>query len=337
MLGADYRDNKKGLEVGEDELGRIGEAATHAGRACIPAAGSSAFGPTGREARRKKLRQLCNGVVGTSNDYNKEEAALVLADKLTSLGVTVSTSLAAARGAQRQRTLDDKQRMVRQDEALAKYRAGIGAEAVNDFLAKHPCLPTIGCFDPVPSPRGLLVEVRPAAAHVVGNAVAWAAKSKESNASACMKECWEAMHATLPERNSPACSAPAMQPSVCWTAGRCICSPEGRALNSLRGSFLKRMSRAFPPRSPERALLVGGDIVLRLRGSPDPEDMEALVNLDQPFPVVWLHVGLMYLCPFRPTFSELVPVPSDEDERSGQEVAHLKARLSPRVLRGLYI
>lgn len=314
-LGVDYKDGLASGSIDVDALAELGRAATAAGRACPPRAGSSAFGPTGRQVLRRRLSDLCHGLVATLGHADPGQEALELADKLSTLGVKLADAVTAARAAQRQTMARERQRKIAEEEALKKFKDGDGARAVADFRAKHPQLPDMVCIDPVPYPSGVCFEVRPASFDVVSKAVAWASTSQESNAAATMKKYWAAAHTTLPEPVAAPRNQAAQEPTPCQKAGRCICSPEGKALHALRASVLKAFKRACPPHSPERALLMSGDLVVHLRGEPAGDDFDTLLNLEEPFGEAFLQVGLMYLSPFRPTFAEVrqdMSLPAEE-------------------------
>lgn len=88
-------------------------------------------------------------------------------------------------------------------------------------------------------------------------------------------------------------------------AGRCLCTQAGQRLRRLRNKFLQAMKTAFPPASPERGALMAGSIVAHIAWRPATDDGQgASLPADPPLES-WLHVGLMYLSPYRPTFMQL--------------------------------
>ena len=97
-------------------------------------------------------------------------------------------------------------------------------------------------------------------------------------------------------------------PKECAKAGCCVCSGDGRLLRSFRNSVLRAFKAACPPQSADRSSLVAGDLVLRLTSQAGDGALDAVAE-EHSVADVFLHVSLMYLKPFRPTFHRVKPVP----------------------------
>lgn len=98
----------------------------------------------------------------------------------------------------------------------------------------------------------------------------------------------------------------------CRTAGICLCDEDGRRLANFSASFARLLKAQTKRRSPGRTALMQGLVVLKLSSADPsnlligtqieaPEDLD--VNIGQV--VKWVHIGLMYLSPWRPTFTIL--------------------------------
>ena len=69
----------------------------------------------------------------------------------------------------------------------------------------------------------------------------------------------------------------------------------------LKDALFRNMKSTFPTGSSLREQLLSGFVVACLRGRPDDEDFDALLE-ENAFKDIWLHVGLLYLSPYQPTF-----------------------------------
>ena len=96
----------------------------------------------------------------------------------------------------------------------------------------------------------------------------------------------------------------------------CLCKGEGRLLRAYANKLIDLGIKARArPKTDNRRLLVDGFFVLALT----PQSVEGVTARNELAPpsahecvdTCWLHVGLMYLSPFRPTFQRM--------ERSGEE------------------
>lgn len=103
----------------------------------------------------------------------------------------------------------------------------------------------------------------------------------------------------------------------CLVAGVCLCSPEGKVLKRFCSHLLaKGFKAACPPLSAARRLLAEGGITIALASAPPPPQTADVSEVVPPDCLaapatasLWLHIGLMYLSPFRPTFQKLLLAP----------------------------
>lgn len=146
----------------------------------------------------------------------------------------------------------------------------------------------------------------------LSDVAAFIAKDAKSNLKPTLKELWHSKHMAIMEA---ACLPLAgkesrAEPSLCSTAGVCICSPGGKMLKSLVDQFYKVLKLVFPHDGPERKALVKTGLVVCQFFSGEGQGIEQAKDFEVPQPdhregEVWLHIGLMYLSPLRATFSGL--------------------------------
>ena len=95
----------------------------------------------------------------------------------------------------------------------------------------------------------------------------------------------------------------------CDRAGRCLCTPDGLALRTLRNSFHDNILNPLtPPKSAGRAALKAGDWAYLLRGfEPMGVGPKRMPLYGPPLPPqeVIFHIALMYLTLWRPTWQLL--------------------------------
>jgi hypothetical protein len=105
------------------------------------------------------------------------------------------------------------------------------------------------------------------------------------------------------------------QADRCRIAGQCLCSDEGRLLLRFSNKFLYSMKPHFKLHTPGRKLLQDGLIVVALDLAPVPAGGRAAARA-LPLPNfllpggsgrLWLHIGMHYFKPYRPTFQILQP------------------------------
>lgn len=304
-LGAAYR-----KDVAEDDpkmpgLAAIGRAATRAGKLLRPKAGDSSFGPTSRHVKRRKLREFRQALCLPAATCSAEQQAINLGERLVDLGADTKTCLSIARSAlrihsERRKIVDEEI-----DTAFRRFEEGEGAQQVAEVQKELPGLQGASLM-PVPWPGGRLFELAIDHPRMSAGAAAWAVSSRETELSTSLRQHWEQAHKTLMEDSAVVVDAADSVPSSCRIVGRCLCSAAGRSLKRFRDMFLQCMKAVFPQGSDLRRRLMDGSIVVRLQGQPLDDDEDAFLAEDDPFKESWLHIGLQYLSPYRPTFAQLV-------------------------------
>ena len=100
-LSLAYNREKNSGELDTELLGRLGKAATIAGRIRPPKACVSAFAPKGRAEARKRAQLLRDALLTAAKGLDPEQAAIALSRQLAEVGGGVSAGLTAARAAVR--------------------------------------------------------------------------------------------------------------------------------------------------------------------------------------------------------------------------------------------
>ena len=80
------------------------------------------------------------------------------------------------------------------------------------------------------------------------------------------------------------------------------------------------MKKIFPVGSSLRKKLIEGFIVLQLEGVERPNGDHAAQAVFGQGDVVWLHIGLMYLRPYRPTFQLMHDLPDHVENAGGERI-----------------
>lgn len=261
------------------------------------------FGSNSRAVKKTLLKNSHEAFWRRTRALDADQRAVSIGDHVLRQGLCLRSSLSAARAAVRFDAAKERQRLEEMMQSLVAYRSTQGAEVVRQVVQ---AVPELAQFSLKAEPLGpfACVEVQPPQPDEVAGSLAWAHASSASNLSASLSRAWEQAHATLWQASCPAVEETAGQEeSPCLAAGICLCSEAGKRLKLLGGRLLAAMKRIFPKGSQNRRLLLDGQVVVRLMGEPAEdasyEDMlaDSTEMVDE-----WLHIGLMYLSPFRPTF-----------------------------------
>lgn len=138
--------------------------------------------------------------------------------------------------------------------------------------------------------------------------------TKLSNLGIALKLDWARRVATVGSDSMPPLPEPPQAPGhKCRMAGECLCSEEGKVLNAFTVKVLSFVKAQVKQSAKLKDDLLQGKLVLVLLEAVVPEGgRSALEDLPDPdfseaAGADWLHIGLHYLRPYRPTFQCLVP------------------------------
>ena len=123
---------------------------------------------------------------------------------------------------------------------------------------------------------------------------------------------WELRHRTFaPEDNQDVEDKD--EKSKCWKAGMCLCKNTPTGLSRMRlKTAMEKLMKSWWPKGPSRDEALRGCCVLELHGNAAGGVFAGLGSSDFEI-TMWLHVGMLYLKPWRPTFLDLGNVEEDEE------------------------
>lgn len=298
---------------------RLGQVARLRAKQTVISASSSAFGPKGKVVRRAGLKALRQSLQASVAHLAPESRALAVGARLVAQGVTVQESLSLARSTLRASSLQDRQRHAATLEELANFENGVGAGWLSNLRADIPSLGATP-LRPIPHCGAHCFSAQSPSQEDVAHAVGWAEGNRSTNLSVCLEETWKELHQIiLADFCESTGGTNDLVHSPCIDAGMCICSEEGKQLDSFRNQFLKAMKKVFVPGSQQRLALLSGKVAVRLVRE-HQETIEEGRQTVYPAKVVWLFIGLMYFSPYRPTFMRLeegdaVDVVADSPDR----------------------
>ena len=181
---------------------------------------------------------------------------------------------------------------------------------------------------------------------VAAGAAAWLHGARgEAPARKAIAEDWRRRHFTIMDSSCPPLPDVVVEEDAeedgdqghgaCLAAGVCLGSARGRKIASVHRALLAVLKAAFPRGHTRSSTLVGGFVVGQLtsrpgrrKRSPDIDDASRFKGR-----VVYLHIGLMYLSPFRPTFAVMEAL---EDAAADDPVGldHVFLKATGEFLRG---
>lgn len=304
----------------------MGQAATLRGKSEHIQASGSAFGPKGRAIRSNKIKGLRLALLNVAKSVDKDARAFAVGENLIASGEDVATCLSLARSALRADSASARARQADRAAVLQAWEERTGKDLVARAQAVVPSV-DMKSVQPIPMPKGALFLAHGYDPDSVASSASWAHASKASNLSTSLKDAWSAMHKTLLEEECQPCVSTVESPSPCWEAGMCICSVQGQKLKRLCNRFKAAMKVAFPVNSKEKGLLVDGSIVARVHGSWVVDDFEAMLQMTEFERTIYLHIGLMYLSPYRPTMLVVEPAPDLAETSASPHRMYVKASI----------
>lgn len=323
-LGASYREDIREQRVDVAELRRMGQAATHRGKQEKLHGSASAFGPKGRTMRQRRLQTLRLAVAAAAQAADKDARALEIGDQVMRAEVDLATCLTLARTTLRDDAAAQRQRQAKETMVLEAWAERVGKDLVAQVKAALPSL-SQQLLQPVPTPKGAFFLLHYADTGGSAAVASWAHGNNSSNLSTSLREAWASSHRTLLEEECQPCADEVPEPSPCLAAGMCLCTGQGIMLKRLNNRFKAAMKEAFPVGSERKGLLVEGSIVARIRASWVVADFDAMLDMDEPERIIFLHIGLMYLSPYRPTVMVVERVPDLPETQTTAHRLYVKA------------
>lgn len=334
MLAQAYRDAVLRQDPELVDIARHGVAATEVGRRAKGGLKHSSFGITPRLAIKSCQKAAQQALWHRTAHLMPAERALALADQGApgvAPAAAVAASVSTARSHQRMDGMIKAKQREDDAKALAHYHATKGSESVHKLLEALPFL-TADMVVSIPLGQIPCFDIQPYGNQKAVQGCAWAcAASKRSNVGPCLEEGWAEDHKTVMHSSCPAVEADAPLSTPCRDAGICICSGEGLELYRFRNAILKNMKLTFKNTS-KRALLAEGFIVAHFvnmgaaagQGHPMADAGIGGPALED----LWLHVGMQYFSPYRPTFHRMLQV-EDPGLDDGTSWTYLKVISKP--------
>ena len=219
------------------------------------------------------------------------------------------------------KTLEELQGFLDKNEAMVREKILSALPGAVPWASSLHLLPQVG------------MEVLEVAFDSVDKALAiasWAsANSRSSNLKSTLEQHWLQTNDMVRHSKQEELPPSGKGASKCQVYGHCFCDAEHKLVWRLRNRFLQSLKAAFAPANVDqkKALLEGYIVVLLEGQAPDtsalaPSTLEAAADLlgaetaekkwyEQER--VWLHIALMYLKPYRPTFQLLQQVQVEAD------------------------
>ena len=310
------------------DLARHGAAATKACRIAVRKIKGSSFGITGRLALSKCRRQVKAAFWHKTCGMSVSDRALAIAEHRGTHGVQGDALQSAMSMARSHQNMDgrNKVRQVEADlKAVEMYESSAGLQSLSKLTELLPWL-LPESLKPVPMGKSACFSFKPSGQETATMGCAWAGASRKTNVGPCLEEAWAEQHQTVMHNMCPPVGVAGAMSSVCRDAGICICSVQGRRLYRFRNALLRQMKASFKEPS-KRNLLAEGFVVAHLSCISGPmEDGPDSGPGEGGMHDLWLHVGLQYFSPYRPTYHILQKVDSpDHEEQDATPCVYLKA------------
>jgi hypothetical protein len=256
------------------------------------------------------------------DNLNAEERLATVVDKVIPQDIGGRGYLQAVSNARSAARLDAATARGQQadlDAGLAEWRNTEGnniAQALVEALGIPPdrAPDVVANMVLEPCEHANVVRFFPDITKATSDVTSWAhAHSGGLSLRSALAEDWARRHFTLLERECPTLQQPAMaprkdKPPDCLSAGICLCNARGQKTQQMYDAFIVELKKAFP-RNSTRHLLNDGFAVCQLCRSRADRDLDTGCEPHPHFSekdTLYLHVGLQYGSPFRPTFSLLL-------------------------------
>lgn len=295
----------------------------------------SFFGANSRAVRKLALKTRRLALWDNTKAMQHEQRMSAICEHAVNQRLSFKESLSLVRSATRFDALQAQTLNVKAMETLVAWRADAGAKVVEALVE---AVPALSAFRLRPEPAGpcVAIEVLPPEAKEVVEAAAWSQASIATTLPAALEEAWQLRHHSVRHEKCPPMPPPGevVETNPCYEAGVCLCSEAGRKVKQVGNRLLVHMRRLFSTKSGHRQKLLEGFIVLRVTGEPGTDDMEQILGEDDVFGEVFLHIGLQYLKPFRPTFLEVSATEAGKEIAAQDGRMYVKATDLLRVVRG---
>ena len=272
----------------------------------------SAFGPRVAHAKHRSKHLFFNQFWrGHKGDTTTTKAQHLQRLACTGHGLPACTQL--AKHCAKETTKETFARSEKCKVVVNRSQESLGKRQLSELREKLPALQAFPFETVFMSP--LVQTYQLSTSHIPEKCIrfcSWATQHKDSNVGIACDRFWADLHATIPQHPNPP-EAPATKQSACVEAGMCICKGRGRIVQKMVASVNKYVKTNCQASAQFKAALLAGFVVLQLVGE---ELEEAVAEPRSSRGEYWLHVGLQYQRPWRPTYHQLVRVPPPPAEAS---------------------
>ena len=331
-LAADYQEAKRWDTQEFQQSRTVGQAATLKHRL----SGGPSFGEEHRAIRRRRITLNPTfhrgGAAGSSTASGGQSASA--SEAWTSAATqSLKGQLREVRREASSAARAKKQVLAGFKQEVSKFLEEHGQAVVERVLAVIPeALKLAPCMHVIPKAGMSQVEVAYDSVDVSTTITSWTlANSKTSNLKATLEKHWRSVNEMLQDSKQSPLPAVTERRGRCVTYGHCFCGARGKEVWRLRNQFLKSLKASFQRGMEERkGWLVNGFVVVCLTSlleegesansafaelASDYLEEETALDPMLSSKVIWLHIALMYLKPYRPTFQLLFEEASLEQDR----------------------
>ena len=289
----------------------------------------STTAPLPRKRRAGDLYRSMGGLLSVAGAGSDAGLDSVFAAATRDQGASCAQILKVARSVQRQAAIGERARQARELELLDTYEKGPGQEAAHVVASALQLPPEIAVAG-FPSRSGTGVRLLGCAdEHLVAAMSCLSSGQQKQQLSPALDAVWDYGHRMFAEAEAPTIAEEENAVGPCLEAGICLCSPAGRELRRRAARPFNWLKFQCPHRSEKKQRLVDGYIVVRLLGGPRAYTGEVASDASHE---LWLHIALMYLSPYRPTWHLVEPVACSETLDDPNRVY-----VQSKLIFGLYI
>jgi hypothetical protein len=268
-----------------------------------------AFGKSASQVRQSRahLRHMWSSVLERLpiGSRDSESAAMALVSQTLARGASLADTLAVGRTVSRCKTTRARLAVDARASALTRYEGAVGMQVVAEIRQALPALKDVPMVA-VPSNFGYHVRILHPDPRDSVAALTWESRNVGSTSlGSTMDKAYENLHRTLLHDNCPPITQEVIQ-SECFALGHCVCSEDGKRDKRVVNKTLAFIKFVCPTNSTLRTDLIDGNLVLRLTGLPARD--EQLLEAGYEVVEEWLHIGMHFQSPFRPTFQVVKPV-----------------------------
>lgn len=322
-LGQMFREEREARSEDYKTAVAMSVAARKAAHSAMPRLAGSAFGHNSRGTRKSRLKVARLRLWGQAAGKTPEQRMALVAQHVARKRLPLQDSLSLARSVSRFGTAQLRAAQDLRLQSLVEFRAAQQATTIRRVVEALPGLSEFHLRAEPAGPCAVVEVLPPSAEQVVGTTAAAQSWASSSNLAASLEGAWRQLTQMVLHGQSPplpAATETDKKATLCCNAGTCLCSTEGQRTKRIGQRLLAYMRRAFPVGSEKRAQLLDGHVVLSIMWEPDTTDFDTIIEAEEPFGEMLLHIGLQYLQPFRPTFLKM------EHAEAGQEMPAIDGR-----------